>query len=64
MGKNTGILVKYLAFNQAHEEIYPLNTTIEDVANHLRCICPTFVITDMQPTSRTKVKIKHEEDGD
>lgn len=64
MGKNTGILVKYLAFNQAHEEIFPLNTTIEDVANHLRCIYSTFVITDLQPTSRTTTKVKFEEDGD
>lgn len=65
MGKNTGILIKYIAFNQSHEEIFPISTPISVVANHLRSICNTYVITDMQPTGRTNVtNIKTEEDGD
>lgn len=65
MAQNTGILVKYIAFNQAHEEIFPINTPISIVANHLRSICNTYVVTDMQPTTRTSiVNIENEEDGD
>lgn len=61
---NKNILVKYLAYNQAHEEIFDRNTPLWDVMNYLRGICHTYLITDMQPTSRTKLEIKHEEDND
>lgn len=57
MAKNQNVIIKYLAFNQAHEEIFDKNTPIFDIMNYLRGVCNTYVITDIQPTSRIKVEI-------
>ena len=50
--KNNAIKVKYLAYSQAHEIIVPAGYTIGELTNYLRCICSTFIITDMNPTTR------------
>lgn len=50
--KNNAIKIKYLAYNQLQEIIVPGGYTIVELNNYLRCVCSTFVITDMSPTSR------------
>lgn len=50
--KNNAIKVKYLAYNQLYEIIVPAKYTIGELTNYLRCICSTFIITDMNPTTR------------
>lgn len=52
MAKNTAIKVKYLAYNQSQEIIVPVEYTIAELSNYLRCVCNTFIITDMIPTTR------------
>lgn len=52
MAKNRAIKVNYVAFSQAHEIIVPAEYTIGELTNYLRCICSTFIITDMNPTTR------------
>ena len=49
---NKSIKVNYIAFNQPHEIIIPINYTVADLSNYLRCICTSYVITDMNPTTR------------
>jgi hypothetical protein len=50
--KNNAIKIKYLAYNQLQEMIVPNGYTIAELNNYLRCVCNTFIITDMSPTSR------------
>jgi hypothetical protein len=50
--KNNAIKIKYLAYNQLQEMIVPNGYTIAELNNYLRCVCKTFIITDMSPTSR------------
>lgn len=52
MAKNKSIKVNYMAFNQSHELIVPGNYTIADLTNYLRCICSTFIITNLNPTTK------------
>lgn len=61
MSKNTAIKVKYLAYDQAHEEVFPMDFTIVDLSNYLRCVCNTYVITDIYPTTK-EVNFKVKED--
>lgn len=49
---NKSIKVTFKAFDQAHEIIFPMNYTIGELSNYLRNICSTYVIVDMQPTSK------------
>lgn len=44
--------VTYIAFNQPHEEIFPRTMQLSDFANHMRGICNTWVLVDIQPTSK------------
>jgi len=50
--KNNAIKIKYLAYNQLQEIVVPTGYTIVELNNYLRCVCNTFIITDMSPTSR------------
>lgn len=50
--KNNAIKIKYLAYNQLQEIIVPTGYTIAELSNYLRCVCNTFIITDMSPTTR------------
>jgi len=49
---NTSIKIKFKAFDQVQELIFPNDHKICDVANYLRNICNTYIILDMQPTSK------------
>lgn len=57
------IRVSYLAFNQPHEEIFPANMTLSQFKSYMNAICKTFVITDIQTTSRQLADNKTEDDG-
>lgn len=46
------IKVIYRAFDQVHEEIFPKTMELGDFANHMRGICNTWVLVDMQPTTK------------
>jgi len=49
---NKSIRVTYRAFDQVHEGLFPVSYTVQELANYLRLICNTYVIVDMQPTSK------------
>jgi len=49
---NSQMKVTYKAFDQVHEEIFPKSMPIGDFANHMRGICNTWVLVDIQPTSK------------
>lgn len=46
------IKVIYRDFDQVHEEIFPKTMELGDFANHMRGICNTWVLVDMQPTTK------------
>lgn len=50
--KNNNMKVTYMAFDKVHEEIFPKSMELGDFANHMRGICNTWVLVDIQPTSR------------
>ena len=49
---NKSIKVTFKAYDQVQELIFPKDYKICDVANYLRNICNTYVILDMQPTTK------------
>ena len=53
MGANKSIKVIFRAFDQTHELIFPGTHQLCDVANYLRNVCHTYVITEMTPTSKS-----------
>lgn len=50
---NKSIKVIFKAYDQVQELIFPGDHKLCDVANYLRNICNTYVILEMQPTSKT-----------
>lgn len=50
--QNSQMKVIYRAFDQIHEEIFPKNMELGDFANYMRGICNTWVLIDLQPTSK------------
>lgn len=46
------IKVTYKAFDQVHEDVFPKTMELGDFANHMRGICNTWVLVDMQPTTK------------
>lgn len=56
------IKVTYRAFDQVHEDVFPKEMQLGDWANHMRGICNTWVLVDIQPTTKdTTIKLKTEE---
>ncbi len=53
MGANISIKVTFKAFDQTHELIFPMSYTIGELSNYMRTICNTYVLLDMQPTSKS-----------
>ena len=51
-GDNISIKVVFRAFDQRHEEIFPNDYTISQLSNYLRCICHTYIIIEMTPSSK------------
>jgi len=53
MKTNKNIKVLFRAFDQTQQElVFPGDHKLCDVANYLRNICHTYLILDMQPTSK------------
>jgi hypothetical protein len=46
------IKITYRASDQVHEGIFPPTYTVQELANYLRLICNTYIILEMQPTSK------------
>ena len=49
---NISTKVVYMAFDQRHEHIFPNSYTIQELNNYMRCICNTFIIVEMSPTTK------------
>lgn len=49
---NKSIKVIFRAYDKTQELIFPADYRIWDVANYLRNICNTYIILEMQPTSK------------
>lgn len=49
---NESIKVSYRAFDQPHEEIFPKDYKVSELATYLRGICHSYVITDIVYTSK------------
>lgn len=61
MSQNKSMKVTYRAFDQPHEEIFPITMTIGELHNYLRNVCSTYIIVDMNPTTREHINLKPEE---